>query len=60
MNKNVNRVPSKPQTGKAACLLVLLGLLVLALAAIGVVNWKVGRGVPDTRVSTAVGVHEGR
>ncbi|MDA8376843.1 MAG: hypothetical protein M0Z50_07265 [Planctomycetia bacterium] len=39
-------MPGKPVAGKVARGLILFILLLLALGAIGVVNWKVGRGVP--------------
>jgi|GEM_PF-6081342 len=39
-------MPSKPQASKSACILVLLILFFIALAAISVVNSKVGRGIP--------------
>ena len=39
-------MPGKPQASKSACILVLLILFIIALAAISVVNSKVGRGRP--------------
>ncbi len=39
-------LPAKPPAAKSACILVVLILFVIALSAIAVVNWKVGRGVP--------------
>ena len=38
-------LPAKPQATESACMMVVLILFVIALSAIAVVNWKVGRGV---------------
>ncbi len=39
-------LPAKPQASESVCILVVLILFIIALCAIAVVNWKVGRGVP--------------
>ena len=39
-------LPAKPQATKSVCMIVVLILFIIALSAIAVVNWKVGRGVP--------------
>lgn len=46
-------MPGKPQASKSACILVLLILFIIALAAISVVNSKVGRGRPVPHGSVA-------
>ncbi|MGC8540753.1 MAG: hypothetical protein ACP5QA_09005 [Phycisphaerae bacterium] len=39
-------LPAKPQATESASMMVVLILFIIALSAIAVVNWKVGRGVP--------------
>ena len=46
MNDMDIALPAKPQASKSVCILVVLILFIIALSAIAVVNWKVGRGVP--------------
>ena len=46
MNDTDIALPAKPQASKSASILVVLILFMIALSAIAVVNWKVGRGVP--------------
>ncbi|MHB1766454.1 MAG: hypothetical protein ACYCUV_01225 [Phycisphaerae bacterium] len=48
-------MPNKPQAATSACILVLLILFIIALAAISVVNSKVGRGMPVPHGSAAKG-----
>ncbi len=50
-------LPAEPQASKSACIMVVLILFVVAISAIAVVNWKVGRGVPISRGSIAGGHH---
>ena len=50
-------LPAKPQASKPACILVVLILFIIALSAIAVVNWKVGRGVPISHRSIGGGHH---
>jgi len=57
MNPDDIATPGKPKASTTACVLVLLILFGIALAAIAVVNAKVGRGVPVSHESAA-GVHQ--
>ena len=50
-------LPAKPQATASACMIVVLILFVIALSAIAVVNWKVGRGVPISHRSIGRGHH---